>query len=95
VNISTAELRTVAGRLFDHLDAIGVTHVELPNDYYWEVTPDQRYDPTRDPEDFTLEQIAHDLERLREVASGREEPVAHALHWLSAILREVAQQTRG
>lgn len=39
MRIDVSDLRTVATRLFDHLDSLGERTVDLDQDYYW-VIPD-------------------------------------------------------
>lgn len=95
MKVRVAELQRISQALFDHLERRGYDAVELPHDYYWEINAAQRYDPTKDPSDFTLGQISHDLERVREIASRNADPVAFALVWLSAVLRQVGEETLG
>lgn len=95
MNVSVAELRQIATQLFHHLEHRGYDELTLKNDYYWEIDREQRYDPNRDPSEFTLGQVSHDVERLRRIGSGEDEPVAYALVWLAAVLREAGEQVLG
>lgn len=34
----------------------------ISNDYYWEISPDEIYDPYKEPENFTLGQLSDDMQ---------------------------------
>jgi hypothetical protein len=44
MKVEIAELRTITERLLTHLEANGQSSVEIPVEYYWHLTKEQRYD---------------------------------------------------
>jgi len=36
--------------------------IMISNDYYWEISPDEIYDPYKEPENFTLGQLSDDMQ---------------------------------
>ena len=50
MRVNIMELREVTNKLLDYLAAQGHQSIEIPDDYYWCIPPDQRYDALRDPD---------------------------------------------
>lgn len=92
MRISIAELRHVTNQLYDHLETQGLSSVDIPNDYYWEIPKEQRRDIYRDPTGLTTGQTSDDWDELRKIISGESEPISYGLVWLSALLREIGEE---
>lgn len=88
----THELRAIANRLIDHLEATGHQNFELSHEYYWSVPANAKYVPYAPPGDLSLGQLSDDLAELRRIANGETEPVSYALVWLGAVLSAVGEQ---
>lgn len=93
MNVKLAELRAIADRLFTHLQDSGREEFDVLDDYYWEISKEELYDPSKDPKDLTIGQLSHDLERLRAILSEEDPPIGYALVWLSSILRNVGEKS--
>ena len=91
MRINVSDLRTVATRLFDHLESIGEHGVDVSQDYYWVIAESQLYDPTHTPSDFALGQLTDDWRELTKVLEGKE-PVSYSLVWLGSVLRAIGQE---
>jgi hypothetical protein len=91
MRIDVSDLRTVATRLFDHLDSLGERTVDLDQDYYWVIPDSQLYDPTQTPTEFVLGQLTDDWHELSKVLEGKE-PISYALVWLGAIMRAIGEE---
>lgn len=87
------ELRKMADQLFAYLEETGREEFEMSEDYYWEISQEQLYDPYTKPEDLTLGQLSDDWSRLKLILEGESPPIGYALVWLSAILRIVGQKS--
>jgi hypothetical protein len=92
MDVSVAEVRQVANRLFDHLEQSGYRVMAIPHDFYWQIPRDKRYDPYSQPADLTLGQISFDIAELRRVLSGDAEPVAYHFVWLASILQALGEE---
>ncbi len=95
MTLSIAELRQVANRLIDYVEANGTTEIPLRADYYWVIPREQRIDATKEPATFTLGQLSDDVRELRRILQSETEPIAYALVWLSSVLREVGETVIG
>lgn len=95
MKVTSAELAGALGALLDHLAELGHDEFEVADEYYWDVPKVARYLPYERPEELTLGQLSDDVEHVRAIAAGTEDPVAYALVWLGAVLRKVGEQTPG
>lgn len=92
MHVSVADLRKVTNCLFDHLDSIGISEVDIPGDFYWDIPKQERRDVYKDPTGLTTGQFSDDWHELQMILSGEGEPIAFAFVWLSALLREIGDE---
>ena len=92
MQISAGDLRHVVNKLLDHLEDTGHDVLVINKDYYWVISAIQRYDPYKEPTDFTLGQLSDDWSELEKTIRGECAPVGYALVWLSAILRAIGEE---
>jgi len=67
-------------------------------DYYWEVSKDQKYDPTKKPDDFCLGQVSSDwsdLLKLLETAPDERLPISYHLQCMAEILNVIVKNSHG
>lgn len=93
MRVTTDELRRAAHALLNHLEESGHSVVEIDDDYYWSVAPEQRYDAYKQPDDLSIGQLSDDWAQVSAVANGEKEAVGYALVWLSSVLRAVGEKT--
>lgn len=91
IRIDLDELSGVLTMLVQHLKDQQKASVEITEDYYWEISEAQLYDPSKDPSDFSMGQLSEDWQRLSQIMSGEAPPIGYALVWLGSILRAVGQ----
>lgn len=95
MRVTTGELREATLKLLEHLDSTGQSSFEIDEDYYWAIPSESRYEPSVAPRDLTVGQLVDDWRELREITSGRREPIGYALVWLSSLLRRVGEKSVG
>jgi hypothetical protein len=83
----------MADQLFSYLEETGREEFEVPEDYYWEISKEEVYDPYKKPEDLTIGQLSSDLGELRAILAKKSPPIGYALVWYSAILRAVGEKS--
>jgi hypothetical protein len=93
--VTVTELRAAAELLFSHLERKGIRSVTLPEDDYWDVPADIRYDPYDKPTRHTIGQLSDDLTELRQMMDGSRPLVAWGFVWLAVLLRRVGETVRG
>ena len=64
----------------------------VSDEYFWEISTDQLYDPTTIPTDMTIGQLSESLEHVRRLSSGEGEPITYSLVWIADILRAIGQR---
>lgn len=95
MKISIRELREVSNSLLDHIESLGVTEVDIDEDYYWTIPKEQLYDPARDDVSPSLGQLTDDWNELQLIRRHERPPVALALGWLASVLRAVGERVLG
>lgn len=92
MRIDISELRAISAQLFSHLEQSERKWVEIPIDYYWDVSKEERYNPYEEPKHFDLGQLTDDWAELQKIAVGENKPFGYALVWLSSVLRAVGEE---
>jgi hypothetical protein len=92
MRIGIDELELVARQLFDHLRDKGIEEVSVEQDFYWNISKAQRYNPNETPNELTLGQLSDDWQELQRMLNGERDAIGYALVWLSAILRCVGEE---
>lgn len=95
MKVNVAELRIVANKLLDHLEATGHAEVGVDVDFYWEISSKQRYEPYVEPGPLSMGQLSDDWTELKRIAEGQALPVSYALVWLASILRRIGETSAG
>lgn len=93
MKLKVSELRAVAESLFTYLEDTERGEVEIPEDYYWTISQEEVYDPSKDPKDLTIGQLSDDWRELSAILNGKSPPIGYALVWLSAILRNIGENS--
>lgn len=84
-------LDPISAQLFSQLEQRELGWVEIPFDYYWDISKDERYEPYEKPKHFDLGQLSDDWGELQKISQGENEPITYALVWLSSILRAIGE----
>jgi hypothetical protein len=92
IQVSLEDLAKAFQLILKHIETIHGRSVEISQDYYWEISEAELYDPTRDPASLSLGQLSDDWERLQQLLAGEAPPIGYAMVWLSALLRAVGQK---
>ena len=86
MKIETVQLRTIAEFLFDYLEDMGISYVDIPQELYWNILPEAKYDPYNRPSQFTIGQLTEDWQQLKEVLEGKRDPIGYDFVWLWSVL---------
>ncbi len=92
MNVKVSELRAMSDLLFTYLEDSGRKEFDVPEDYYWEISKEEVYDPYKQPKDLTMGQLSDDWSRLEAILKEESPPIGYALVWLSAILRNIGEK---
>ena len=90
MTVQTQELYDLLQRLAAYLQQLDVPEIELSDDYYWEIDPDDRNSMYTQPGPLSVGQLSEDWALLQE--SVRSDSVTlHDLVKLAAILRAIGE----
>ena|SRR5438552_16784954 len=92
LQITIDEVQHLTNVLLSHLRERGIGAIEFSSDYYWHIPSNEVYEPLNKPTNLDIGQLTEDLERLKEIAEGKNDPIGYALVWLSSILRYIGEQ---
>ncbi len=92
MEIRISDLRLLADMLFKHLEEKRIETIEITSDFYWDISPELRYDPYKEPGDHVVGQLTDDWQELRRIIEGDNEPISYALVWFSSILRVIGEK---
>lgn len=93
--VIVSELKRSCAQLLDHVEALGISEVDLGDDYYWFAEKSEVYDVTRPPARLSIGQLSEDLGDIRDALNGKAPPVALLLVRLASVLRKVGESTVG
>lgn len=91
MQVEVDELQSICEILFAHLKEQGVEAVDIPVDYYWNITRKQVYDPYQQPTEYDVGQLSDDWHELQRLLKSESEPLGYCFVWLAAILRAVGE----
>ena len=94
LTVSLDEIETAVHVLVQHLKQ-QAAQPEISDDYYWEISEEERYDPTKSPTDLSLGQLSEDLERIQQILRGDAPPIGYALVWVASLLRRIGSTNVG
>lgn len=92
MKISVSELRKITEKLFNHLEEINQDPIEITNDYYWDISEEERYNIENEPKDLTIGQLTEDWEFLQNIKKDEEQTISYAFVWLGKILQAIGEK---
>ncbi len=95
MKVTVNEIEGVARVLFQHLRATRQTEFDIQEDYYWDIFPENLYDPLRDPvvKEMGIGQLSEDWEKCLGLLSDDPALVGYGLVWLAAIMKRCGEMT--
>lgn len=93
--VSLEDIEKAVQLLLRHLKEQQITHAEIPEDYYWDIPDEDRYEPAKTPTDLSLGQLSEDWERVQQILKGDAPPVGYALVWVASLLRKIGSSNVG
>jgi hypothetical protein len=92
MQIHTSELKIAMKKLISHLEDTNHQSIEISNDFYWDISEDERYNMEENPKDFLVGQITEDWDFIQQIIKGQNEPTSYALVWLGKILQAIGEK---
>ncbi|QMU63847.1 MAG: hypothetical protein GKR88_05780 [Flavobacteriaceae bacterium] len=64
--------------------------IELKNDFYWDISSDELYNPYDEPKDISLGQLSDDLSEIHRLSKAEGDGIPYDLKRISEILRALS-----
>lgn len=86
MKVKIDEIQKIISLLLSKLKESKGNEIEISNDYYWDISQDELYNPYEEPKNFTLGQLSDDFEEVQRLAKS-DDAIIHDLKRLSNILK--------
>jgi len=90
MKVNIDELNKIITLLLSNLRNNKGNEVELKNDYYWDISKDQLYNPYDDPSEISLGQLSDDLNEIYRLSSSQDEAIPYDLKRVAEILKALS-----
>lgn len=90
MRVNIDELSRVIAILLSNLKNSKGNEVELRNDYYWDISSEQIYNPYDDPNEISLGQLSDDLNEVCRLLSSSDEAIPYDLKRIAEILKALS-----
>lgn len=95
MRIDVEELQAITTILYEHLESLGIKHIDIPDDYYWNINSQEIYDPYQTPSNLDMGQLTENWQELQKLLKRESEPLAYEFVWLAALLRAIGEKIAG
>ena len=85
MKVNIEEIEKVTLLLLSKLKESRGNEIELNNDFYWDISPEELYSPYEEPKNITLGQLSDDLDEIRRLKTS-DDVIVHDFKRLSSIL---------
>jgi hypothetical protein len=89
MKVNIKEIEIVALLLLSKLRESKGNEIELTNDYYWDISIEELYNPYEEPSNITLGQLSDDIEEIQRLNKS-DDAIAYDLKRLAAILKALS-----
>jgi hypothetical protein len=90
MEIPIHQLKAVSTKLFGYLEAQGNDSVSIDEDYYWEVSDEDRYVVEKTPE-LVVGQLSEDWEFLQKLLEPDREPLSYHFVWMGKLCAAIGE----
>jgi len=90
MKVNIDQLTEVTQLLLSRLRERAGNDIELSNDYYWDISSEQLYNPYAEPKDLTLGQLSFDIEKVQNL--DPEHIISYDLKVVSEIFKALSNE---
>lgn len=85
MRVNIEEIEKIVSLLFSKLRESRGNEIELNNDFYWDISIEELYNPYEEPKNITLGQLSEDLDEIQRLNKS-DDAIAYDLKRLVSIL---------
>ena len=90
MKVNVNELKKITYLLLSKLKESKGDEIELSNDFYWEISDEELYNPYEEPKSITLGQLSHDLIEIQRLSKSDDDAIVYDLKRLSSIFKALS-----
>ena len=90
MKVNLDEISKLVMILISNLKESKGTEIEINNDYYWDISSDQLYNPYDNPTNMSLGQLSDDLNEISRLFKSKEEAIPYDLKRIAEILKTLS-----
>jgi hypothetical protein len=95
MEIDIKTLENATKYIFQHIKDKGIKSVEIKEDFYWNISSEEKYNPYHEPTDLDLGQLSDDWLEIKKIALREKQPISYSLVWLAAIYKIMGEKIVG
>lgn len=89
MKVNLEEIEKVVSCLLSKLRESKGNEIELNNDYYWDISAEELYNPYEEPKNITLGQLSDDLEEIQRLNKA-DDAIVYDFKRLASILKALS-----
>lgn len=89
MKISIDEIQKITSLLLSRLKESRGNEIEITNDYYWDISDEELYNPYEEPKNITLGQLSYDIEEIQRLINS-DDAIMYDLKRLSVIFKAIS-----
>jgi hypothetical protein len=93
MKIKIDEIQKITFLLFSKLKENKGDEIEIANDYYWDISNDELYNPYEEPKNITLGQLSDDIKEIQRLANP-DDAIIYDLKRLAVILKAISVENQ-
>ncbi|ACE06213.1 hypothetical protein Aasi_0842 [Candidatus Amoebophilus asiaticus 5a2] len=93
MKVKIDDIEKVTSLLLSKLKESKGNEIELNNDFYWDISEEELYNPYQDPKNITLDQLSDDLEEIQRLIKS-DDAITYDLKRLASILKALSIENR-
>lgn len=93
MKVKISEIEKIALLLLSKLKESKGDEIELSNDFYWDISEEELYNPYEEPKNISLGQLSFDLEEIQRLDKA-DDAIVYDLKRLSSILKALSDENK-
>ncbi len=90
MKVKIDELQKTVTLLLSNLKAQKGNEIELENDFYWDISSDELYEPYNGPKTISMGQLSNDLIEIDRLSEAEDEAIPYDLKRIAEILKALS-----
>jgi len=90
MRLNLDDLQGVISLLLSNIKDEKGVEIELKNDFYWDISAKELYNPYEEPKDITLGQLSDDIQEVKKLSQSGENAIPYDLKRVAEILKAIS-----